>query len=137
MPAWSRQYRNVVFTHDEEQARLARASAAALAKDKKIEVKTAIEPYTGFTLAEDYHQKYTLRHVAPFLLACGGWDDDLDGLLVDSTACARLNGYLSGHGSATQLEEELPSLGLTPKLADLLRSEVAAAAGPDDVRGCR
>jgi hypothetical protein len=74
--------------------------------------------------------------VPAFLLACGGWDDDLDALLVDSTACARLNGYLSGHGSATQLEEELPKLGLTPTLADALRSEVAAAAGADDVRGC-
>lgn len=126
-----------MFTHDEEQARLARASAEALAKRQKIEVKTAIEPYTGFTLAEDYHQKYALRHAPAFLLACGEWDADLDGLLVDSTACARLNGYLSGQGSATQLEEELPSLGLPPRLADLLRSEVAVAAGPDDVRGCR
>jgi peptide-methionine (S)-S-oxide reductase len=40
---------------------------------------------------------------------------------ANSTAAARINGYLSGHGTLTQFEEELPLLGLSPEGEKKLR----------------
>jgi peptide-methionine (S)-S-oxide reductase len=34
---------------------------------------------------------------------------------TDSTAAARINGYLGGHGTLEQLEAEIDSYGLSPK----------------------
>jgi hypothetical protein len=34
---------------------------------------------------------------------------------VDSTAVARLNGYVGGHGSPEQLAREIEGLGLSPE----------------------
>ena len=39
---------------------------------------------------------------------------------VRSTAAARINGYLAGHGSLEQLERELPRLGLSVETGKLL-----------------
>ena len=45
--------------------------------------------------------------------------------LVDSTAAARLNGYLGGYGSKEQLAREIESLGLSAEaekaLAEMVR----------------
>ena len=54
------QYRSVIFTHDEEQARLAKASKEALRASAGLSgpVATTVEPAVTFYLAEDYHQQY-------------------------------------------------------------------------------
>lgn len=54
------QYRSVVFTHDEEQAREARASKEALDRSGRLArpIATAIEPAGPFWRAEEYHQRY-------------------------------------------------------------------------------
>jgi hypothetical protein len=44
---------------------------------------------------------------------------------IDSTAAARLNGWLDGWGSAEQVERELPLIGLSTAAQD----EVRASAG--------
>jgi len=44
----------------------------------------------------------------------------------DSTAAARLNGYVAGWGSAEQLERELPSLGLSRASGEALLARVKA-----------
>jgi len=36
------------------------------------------------------------------------------GDFIDSTAAARINGYLGGHGTLEALEEQLGSFGLSP-----------------------
>ena len=45
--------------------------------------------------------------------------------LVDSTAAARLNGYVGGHGDKNQLSDELENLGLSTEgektLAEFVR----------------
>ena len=50
------QYRSVIFTHDADQDKDARAVIAALNKDGKI--VTEITPAQTFWQAEDYHQRY-------------------------------------------------------------------------------
>ena len=68
----------------------------------------------GFTLAEDYHQKYALRADRPTMKQMRAYypgDDELR----ESTAAARLNGYLYGAGSPLQLEREIDGLGLMPR----------------------
>jgi len=54
------QYRSAIFTHGEEQERLARASLAELSRDKPFagEIVTEIVPAGPFWPAEGYHQDY-------------------------------------------------------------------------------
>lgn len=111
----SRQYRAAIFVHDAAQRRAVEKTAKAVAAERLVarsKIVTPIETFSGFTLAEDYHQKHSLqgrpalarelrRHYPRF------------GDFVDSTAAARLNGYLAGHGSAKQLAGEIDRLGLS------------------------
>ena len=111
-PAPSSQYEAVIFYHDEEQRRLAETSHDRLAGVMRDEILTQIRPFKGFTAAEDYHQKYRLRHEPKLYEEFGEmYPNDAD--FVASTAAARVNGYLDGCGSRSQLEVEIDSLGLT------------------------
>lgn len=58
------QYRSVIFTHNEEQQRLAEASKQALAKSGRFAkpIVTEILPFTTFTPAEAYHQDYAKKN---------------------------------------------------------------------------
>lgn len=62
-PDVGRQYRSVIYTHDEAQAEAARAAKQALEASGKLRrpIATAIEPAGPFWRAEDYHQKYLLK----------------------------------------------------------------------------
>jgi peptide-methionine (S)-S-oxide reductase len=62
------QYRSVIFFHDAEQEKAARASKAALERSGKLTrpVVTEISPAPQFYRAEDYHQQYfEKRGIAP------------------------------------------------------------------------
>lgn len=110
--SWSRQYRNVIFYHNEEQKRLAIESREAESDRRGGKIHTAIEPMTGFNIAEDYHQKYRLRNervlLREFRAMYPGEKD-----FMNSTAVARVNGYLGGYGTPEMLTNELKSLGLS------------------------
>ena len=109
--SWSRQYRNALFFHDEGQRAVAEATRAAIEKGKGRQVRTALEPLGTFYRAEGYHQKYRLRSRPDFLRDLTRFYPTANGL-TDSTAAARLNGYLGGHGGWPQLEREVDGLGL-------------------------
>ncbi len=120
---WSKQYASIIFYHDEEQRRLAEASREQEAARRGAPIHTEIVPYSEFYLAEGYHQKYQLQQVPKLLeelRAIYPADEDF----VDSTAAARLNGYLGGNGTLAELEAEIDELGLSPaarkKLLDLV-----------------
>ena len=123
--SWSLQYRAVIFYHNEEQKRLALASKEEEAAKRKETIYTEVLPFTGFTLAEDYHQKYRLQQESDLL---GEFDAIYPSMkdFVNSTAVARVNGFLGGYGSPELLKKEIDSYGLSAsskkRLIDLLSS---------------
>jgi methionine-S-sulfoxide reductase len=121
--SFSRQYMNAVFYHDEEQQRLALATRDQVAADLGQQVTTQILPAETFYLAEDYHQKYSLRGKTPFYEELAAVYTTTEELIA-STAAARLNGYLGGYGTRDQLERELESLGLSPETSEELLRRV-------------
>lgn len=107
--SWSRQYATFVLTHSDEQAKQARASRDRIGDD----VETDIRPAGEFWRAEDYHQKYRLRHQRELhdaLVAHFGSDR----AFVDSTAAARINGLLGGYGSKANLDLPPQIIKLVP-----------------------
>lgn len=111
---YSRQYMSAIFTHDEGQKALAISALGREEARRGKKIQTALLPYTGFTLAEDYHQKFELRNdyelMKEYLRIYPKIED-----FVNSTAAARVNGYLGGNGSAEQLKSEIADLGLSPE----------------------
>ena len=59
-PDWGTQYRSVIFTHNDEQFRQARARIAELSAggSYRLPVATQVFPSKTFWKAEEYHQKY-------------------------------------------------------------------------------
>ncbi|HKO18309.1 MAG TPA: peptide-methionine (S)-S-oxide reductase, partial [Acidobacteriaceae bacterium] len=59
-PDWGSQYRTVIFTHSDEQAKLAEAKIAELNATGAYRkpIATRIEPARIFWKAEEYHQRY-------------------------------------------------------------------------------
>lgn len=104
------QYKNAVFYHNEEQRRQADLSKELLEQRTGKTVRTDIVPLKTFTLAEDYHQKYLLKHSRLKHLLDTYYARHAD--LVDSTAAARLNGYAGRNGTRAQLLQELADLGV-------------------------
>jgi len=94
------------------------------AVNRNARLYTEIVPYTEFYLAEDYHQKYRLQHeqdlMGEFRVI---YPETAD--FVNSTAAARVNGYLAGYGTSQALEEEIDSLGLSQAGAKKLLEIVA------------
>lgn len=112
-PARSRQYRSLLFYDDERQKRLATASLERETARQDGAIHTVLLPITRFYQAEDYHQKFYLRQdrilMDEFRTFYPAVQD-----FVDSTAAARVNGYLAGYGTKTALQEDLDILGLSP-----------------------
>ena len=105
------QYRNAIFTLDEEQHRVAVASSRALAQTLGRPVNTPIEKAGHFTPAEDYHQKHYLKGPKPLLeLLRERYPDSQQ--LFRSTEAARLNGYLGCNAEPEQLGPGLRALDL-------------------------
>jgi len=118
-PAWSRQYASTIFYHDEEQRRLAQASKEQYETRCGCRAYTEIVPAATFYLAEDYHQKYRLRQSPTFMDEFAAiYPDPAD--LVNSTAAARVNGYLGGYGTLADLQAEIDDLGLSPEAREEL-----------------
>jgi methionine-S-sulfoxide reductase len=125
---WSRQYMNAVFYHDEEQMRTAERTRDALEKRTGRDVKTKVLPYTGFTRAEDYHQKHALRLYHGLMEELGAIYPSI-GDFVDSTAVTRVNGYAGGYGKCEDLKKEAWRLGLSPEGIDSLSLIVCGRKG--------
>lgn len=126
--SWSRQYASIIFVHNEEQRRLAEESKARVAKERGSKVHTEIVPYSGFTLAENYHQKHNLQLFPAFreeLMLIYPSPADF----MVSTAVARVNGYVGGEGSYEALLKEIDSLGLSSARKEELQMLVQRCKG--------
>jgi methionine-S-sulfoxide reductase len=112
--AWSRQYMAAVFYHDDVQKELALASKNREASGIAKKIHTEILPFTGFTLAENYHQKYRLQREKDLMREFAKIYPSFDNF-NNSTATARVNGYLGGFGTVDRLKVDLDRLGLSPQ----------------------
>jgi methionine-S-sulfoxide reductase len=126
---YSTQYKAVVFAKDAEQKRLAEESRTKVAKRLGTEVVTEILPAGTFTPAEDYHQKHRLRSTPGLMAEFREMFGSDAKAFRESTAAARVNGYLDGFGTLEQLKDELPALGLTEEGAKALKALVVANRG--------
>lgn len=63
-PDYGKQYRSVIFYHDDVQRQAAEASKQALEQSGKFRrpIVTQIEPAKPFYRAEEYHQQYLAKH---------------------------------------------------------------------------
>ncbi len=118
------QYMKAIFFHNEEQRKAAMASKVAVEEKIGSTVRTEIVPVRTFTMAEDYHQKFTLK-------GHKGFNKEMTRIyprhqdLVDSTAAARLNGYAGGYGSRHQLTKEMEGLGLSAEAQQVLADMIS------------
>ena len=110
---------SAVFTHDEEQRRLAVETGAAAAREQGAELKTLIEPLDTFTLAEGYHQKYSLRRLREVTRELEAIYPELEDF-VRSTAATRLNAFAGGDLGREELQAIAPELGLSPAALERL-----------------
>ena len=121
--SWSRQYKAVVFYHDEEQKRLSVASRDRLAAKLGKTIHTEVLPYSRFYAAEDYHQKYYLRGHRQILKQFQQYYSQATDLM-NSTAAARVNGYLGGYGTSASLKADIDRLGLSEAAREELLERV-------------
>jgi methionine-S-sulfoxide reductase len=110
--AWSRQYKSAIFYHDETQRKLALETKALEEGRRSQSIQTGILPFEKFFLAEDYHQKYQLRQHRQLMTEFKAfYSRNID--FVNSTAAARVNGYVGGHGTPEEIKANIESLGLS------------------------
>lgn len=117
--ALSTQYKSIIFVHDAEQERAAYAAKAALEAGTGRAVQTEIVAAWQFYRAEDYHQKYALQGRESILKEFRHMYPDFAGV-VDSTAAARVNGFLYGCGSPDEVRRLADDLGLSPEAVNRL-----------------
>jgi len=104
---------SIIFFHNREQRELAIEMMDREAARRKGKIYTEIVPYAEFYPAEAYHQKYSLRREPDLMKEFNAmYPSDND--FMNSTAAARLNGYLDGYGMLEALQAELDSYGLSP-----------------------
>ncbi len=121
--SWSRQYKAAVFFHNEAQAVLAIETRDREAAKRKSKIFTEITPFAGFSLAEGYHQKYYLRQ-KPDLMREFIAMYPKEGDFINSTASARVNGYVGGYGAYESSLAEVSSLGLSPEGSKKLLDQI-------------
>lgn len=106
---------DAVFCADAAQEALARARG----------IIAPIITGARFHRAEDYHQKYHLRHDRRLMAELADYSPDQ---LADSRVAARLNGLVAGHGTPALLEAELASYGLSADAATYVEQLVLQRA---------
>ena len=110
----ARQYASVIFYQDEKQLEAATKVLVQEQEKRGIKLYTQILPYEKIYLAEAYHQKYYMQQVDllknDIKMHYMNFKD-----FVDSTAAARINGYVKGVGTVEQLAMEIDLLGLSEK----------------------
>jgi peptide-methionine (S)-S-oxide reductase len=109
----SRQYRSVLFCHDDDQMEKALKKKSEWEQILEETIQTEIASYTSFFLAEDYHQKYYLRrYKTAFQTLRDQFPNEAS--FVQSTLSARLNGFVKGFGTWGGIKREIEDWDLSP-----------------------
>jgi len=119
--ACSRQYRSLIFYHNDEQRMVAMTSLRERERITGKKLPTLVIPAQEIVMAEDYHQKYLLQKQG-WLLAELELEKTED--LVHSMVAARLNGYTNGYGSKENFIAEKDSLKLPNKVVDYVLKKI-------------
>ncbi len=120
-----RQYISILFYHDEQQKEIIVTEKKKWEEIKQGDIQTVIAPFSSFTNAEDYHQKYYLKRYATAV-------EPLKQLFHSheefkrATLTARLNGIAKGFGKMSELITEIDSWGLTSKQKEKISETIAA-----------
>ena len=121
----SRQYTTAVFYHNDAQKKLALKTQADVRAKHKEAITTKVLPATPFTVAEDYHQKYVLQDVRDLMKEFKAMYPNARDFM-NSTAAARVNGYLAGYGKLANLKKEIDRFGLSAESKKKLLQYVKA-----------
>lgn len=110
------------FFHDAEQKRQIETKREAVEQRWKETLHLEILSADSFYRAEDYHQKYYLQRHTELMDDLQGFYPDFQDL-VDSTAAARLNGFLGGAQTHRLQAEDLSRYGLSERGQRILRKQ--------------
>lgn len=121
--SWSTQYKAAIFYRNDEQKRLAEETRETIGAARKIKVRTEILPYSTFYVAEDYHQKYSLRGQTEIMKEFRAIYPS-DEAFMNSTAAARANGYLTGLAGFEGVREAVDNMGLSAQACDRLLAAI-------------
>ncbi|MFN9967481.1 MAG: peptide-methionine (S)-S-oxide reductase MsrA [Lysobacteraceae bacterium] len=117
-------YRSAIYTHGDEQLRIARATKAAydeaLAAEGYGAITTEIEPLTRYIAAEDYHQDYLVKNPDGYC-GLGG-----TGVTFPADALASLGAVAPGAGGATAATAGTPADAASARPARLLGADLDA-----------
>lgn len=116
------QYQSAIYYHDDRQKEAA-LETRDLQEARRGKIHTLITAAGRFYRAEDYHQKYYLRQNRDLIREFTSIYPEAKGL-TDSTAVARVNGYVGGNGTPEDLDAEMDQLGLSPEGSRRLRAIV-------------
>jgi len=111
---------SAIFYHSGEQKALAEKTKEKHQTTLKRTIQTRIKEADTFYDAEDYHQKYMLRHHQGLLKSLAVSPKEI----ISSHVTARLNGYLGGFGMLKNLELEMENLGLNEEQQEYVRNKV-------------
>ncbi len=114
-----RQYMSLLFYHSEKQKSIIEKVKKELENKRNEQIETEIEPFQGFTRAENRHQKHYLkRFVKASSLLRKQFSSEKE--FTDSTLIARLNGFVKEYCTLNDIKEELEKWDIREESRDEL-----------------
>lgn len=118
-----RQYLSLLRYRGDEQKKTVDRVKSEMEAELGITIETDIAPFTAFTLAEEYHQKYYLKRYPKAFEQLRGLMSD-PSMLTDSTFAARLNGFVKGCGEKERLLDEISGWPISEGAQDVLKEKL-------------
>ena len=115
-----RQYLSIILYENTEQQQIVRKIKGEIEEQLGEFVQTEIAPLQKFTIAEDKHQKYYLKRYSKAyatLLEYYGSHE----YFTNSTVVARLNGFVKGYCTLSDIKSEISNYPSEEKRSELIR----------------